>query len=928
MGRLAAETGRAAREATNAAGGFDSISRMAGQLKAAVAGYLSLSVARSFIETADAMSLLDSRLKLATKSSLEFGSVQKELFALAQENSVGISETVTLYTRMSEPLARVGGGMKEVIGVTNAFQKALQLGGVSAQEAAAATLQFGQALGSGTLAGDEFRSLAEASPRLLKAIADGAKLPIGELKKLGSEGKLTAAVVSNALLNVSGQLSKEFGALPDTVGKSMTRLANEVKRSVSEINNGSGLTLGIAGVVDEMTKLVPVVKAELGGAFQSVGEWLKENRDWIIEAWSATKGLAAEVWDVVKAAASVAGAVLQWVGSTGIVKTALESVQLVVAGLQDGIKFVGAAFATVGSIILKTVLAPVQVWLDAVGKIQGLIGNTESAAAYAKAAAGIREFAGAGAKYGDDVVAAFQRGETAVGRLQKRIEGASSAAKEAGKAATAPVSSFVNLKDAQAPADKAALAAAKRAAEDALQAQVALYRNADKAVLDSRQDFYTALSYEVKLGEKEHIQALGQGVDKEFEVWMQRSALLELELSAIAKKKDTQKEQAVILGKLADLERDYSQAATKASNEIKVAVRDQTIAYQEAEEAARSYLANITSQNSRDLAGLGMGNLQRDQDGRRNQRDDQYQGRKDQLAAQRRANEISPEVYAERLALEASTHAKILADDEAHWARRKELQSDWTLGASEALRNYADESANVYRQTESLVTNAFTGMEDALVKFATTGKLSFSDLAKSIIADMIRIQARAAMSSALSSIFGAFTGGSAQAAFSQTSLGSSGFGSGLAYGNQDMGRYFSSGGYTGSGGVHEPAGVVHKGEVVWSQSDVRKAGGVGVVEAMRLGKPGLSSGGIAGPKPAFYKPSAGGQDRVIVNNYGPPANVEAQEKRNPSGGMDFIVTIKKAIKDEVKGELAGEVATGRGNFSQALTGRYPMLKGS
>lgn len=55
---------------------------------------------------------------------------------------------------------------------------------------------------------------------------------------------------------------------------------------------------------------------------------------------------------------------------------------------------------------------------------------------------------------------------------------------------------------------------------------------------------------------------------------------------------------------------------------------------------------------------------------------------------------------------------------------------------------------------------------------------------------------------------------------------------------------YDSGGYTGPGGVHEPAGVVHKGEVVWSQSDVARAGGVRVVEAMRLGKRGYATGGV------------------------------------------------------------------------------------
>ncbi|MFW2785613.1 phage tail tape measure protein, partial [Acinetobacter baumannii] len=44
---------------------------------------------------------------------------------------------------------------------------------------------------------------------------------------------------------------------------------------------------------------------------------------------------------------------------------------------------------------------------------------------------------------------------------------------------------------------------------------------------------------------------------------------------------------------------------------------------------------------------------------------------------------------------------------------------------------------------------------------------------------------------------------------------------------------FSDGGYTGSGGKYQPAGIVHKGEVVWSQEDIKRWGGVGLVEKMR-----------------------------------------------------------------------------------------------
>ncbi|MGP8437186.1 phage tail tape measure protein [Paraburkholderia fungorum] len=112
-----------------------------------------------------------------------------------------------------------------------------------------------------------------------------------------------------------------------------------------------------------------------------------------------------------------------------------------------------------------------------------------------------------------------------------------------------------------------------------------------------------------------------------------------------------------------------------------------------------------------------------------------------------------------------------LADYDAYYTTLKAKQADWTNGATAAIANYNDAAQNMAAQTESAVTNAAKGMEDALVSFATTGKLNFKSLADSIIADIIRMQARAAISGlfnmAVSAVGGYFgnTGAAAAANF-------------------------------------------------------------------------------------------------------------------------------------------------------------------
>lgn len=99
-----------------------------------------------------------------------------------------------------------------------------------------------------------------------------------------------------------------------------------------------------------------------------------------------------------------------------------------------------------------------------------------------------------------------------------------------------------------------------------------------------------------------------------------------------------------------------------------------------------------------------------------------------------------------------------LDDYDTYYASLKQKQGDWENGFSAGFQNYLDLAHNVATQAQGAFTDATKGMEDALVKFATTGKLSFTDLANSIISDIIRIQARAAAAGLLESIASAFGG--------------------------------------------------------------------------------------------------------------------------------------------------------------------------
>ncbi len=128
---------------------------------------------------------------------------------------------------------------------------------------------------------------------------------------------------------------------------------------------------------------------------------------------------------------------------------------------------------------------------------------------------------------------------------------------------------------------------------------------------------------------------------------------------------------------------------------------------------------------------------------------------------------------------------------------------------------------------------------------------------------------------------------------------------------------FSEGGYTGAGGKYEPAGVVHKGEVVWSQADIRRFGGVSAVEALRTGNvTPITSARITGGSQGQSGTATGIQQNINVHNY---SSAQVEQRRMPNGDIDFII---REATDRAVQEVAGQFSSGYGDVVDSYEGAY------
>jgi len=219
--------------------------------------------AQEITQIADAWNAMSARLRLVTAGQHEYTAAQKELFAIAQRIGVPIQETATLYGRLQQSVRMLGGEQKDALALTEGISQALRISGASATEAKSALLQFGQALASGLLRGDEFNSVMENSPRLAKALADGLNVPIGRLRALATQGRLTADVVVNALMSQKDQLAAEYAQLTMTVSQAFVRLSNAFGQWVSQLDASTGFTEKLAQALTWLSQNLDVVMARL-----------------------------------------------------------------------------------------------------------------------------------------------------------------------------------------------------------------------------------------------------------------------------------------------------------------------------------------------------------------------------------------------------------------------------------------------------------------------------------------------------------------------------------------------------------------------------------------------------------------------------------------------------------------------------------------
>lgn len=259
------------------------------------------------VKLSDEYTKYTAQLRLATRSQQEYTQALNDVNRISTLAQVNLSSIGVLYARINNALRDLGVNQTDVAKITENVGLALKVSGATASESASAMLQLSQAFGSGVLRGEEFNAVNEAAPALMRALAESIGVPIGQLRSLAHDGKLTSDVLVRAfaddrLLSSFRQQAQEV----QTISGAVQVFNNRILESVGFLSQKTGAVNGMSKAIQFATDNVNVLLAGLAGLL----------------AFFTSKGLIVAITALAAAIGTVSAPILAVAGAVAILTSA------------------------------------------------------------------------------------------------------------------------------------------------------------------------------------------------------------------------------------------------------------------------------------------------------------------------------------------------------------------------------------------------------------------------------------------------------------------------------------------------------------------------------------------------------------------------------------------------------------------------------
>lgn len=221
------------------------------------------------LNISDELASTKARLNLLVDDGGSVEALEQKIMASAQRSRASYLTTAKAISQMGLMAGDAFANNDELIAFTETLNKAFVNVGADTQQIEAATLQLTQAMASGVLRGEELNSVFENAQPVIQAIADYLGEPIGKIRTLAAEGKITADIVKNSLLMAADDINAKFESMPMTWGQVFTKASNIALQVIQPLLNG------INWLANNISIIGPAVLALAGAfaVFQIAAHW-------------------------------------------------------------------------------------------------------------------------------------------------------------------------------------------------------------------------------------------------------------------------------------------------------------------------------------------------------------------------------------------------------------------------------------------------------------------------------------------------------------------------------------------------------------------------------------------------------------------------------------------------------------------------------
>ena len=258
--------------------------------------YLSSGIS-DVMKYADSYTELQNRIRLVTNSQTAMVAATESVFDISLKTNQAVGATAQIYQRFAQNADRLNLSQLQVSELTETVAKSVAISGASAGAAEAALMQFGQALGSAELRGDELNSVIEQTQGLADAIAKGLGVTTGELKNLAKAGQLDIHTVIHALVKARDTVDNDFNKRVKTLSMSFTNLETSITKFSGEANSALGVTQKLATGVDFVSDHLQELIIGLGSltAALAIGHLSKYGLELLKTGYASAKNALAHI---------------------------------------------------------------------------------------------------------------------------------------------------------------------------------------------------------------------------------------------------------------------------------------------------------------------------------------------------------------------------------------------------------------------------------------------------------------------------------------------------------------------------------------------------------------------------------------------------------------------------------------------------------